>query len=605
MPKAAESKSPVKEVKSPAEKSKVGVKVETPMSCAETPSGGKDKETSAEVAAEVAAVALALEKEEEEATALVDESVEVDDDGGDEDWQVEERKLREENKKRDNENRKKNNKMGIKEKVELLDNLLQKAAAYTAFLKQRMKDTTGKEEGAGAATKKIPKKRDGQFEYQERDPRQPKLVEGIMRKYQVEGLMWICSLYENGLNGILADEMGLGKTVQAVSFLAHLYGQKVKGPFMVVVPLSTISNWQREFKRWAPSVDVLLYHGSKEDRLNMRIKYGFETPKARPKSADAFPVLLTSFEVAMNDGKKLQNLDWKYLIVDEGHRLKNKDCRLLRELKALKADQRLLLSGTPLQNNLTELWSLLHFILPDIFQDLQTFQTWFDFDEQLHSDGGTQKIIEDEGKNKTISKLHTILDPFLLRRLKTDVLTFLPAKREYVIQSPMTQMQMKYNRAIADKTLESVINESNLDYKLGENGGWEEFKAVGKSATSLQNIMMQMRKNCNHPYLFQGPIDGMGQLVVDERMVLGAGKLVILDRMLKQLREDEDKPLIFFQLSLACSLSLSLSLFSLSLSLSLSPSLSLPHAHTLGMRSWNAKGTTQRMRRIFFFIFCF
>jgi ATP-dependent DNA helicase len=191
---------------------------------------------------------------------------------------------------------------------------------------------------------------------------------------------------------------------------------KVKGPFMVVVPLSTITNWQREFNRWAPAVDVLLYHGSKEEREAMRRQYGFETRKAKSKTGEAFPVLLTSFEVAMNDGKKLQNLDWKYLIVDEGHRLKNKDCRLLRELKALKADNRLLLSGTPLQNNLTELWSLLHFILPEIFQDLQTFQTWFDFDETLQTEDGTQKIIEDEGKNKTISKLHTILDPFLLRR---------------------------------------------------------------------------------------------------------------------------------------------------------------------------------------------
>jgi ATP-dependent DNA helicase len=269
----------------------------------------------------------------------------------------------------------------------------------------------------------------------------------------------------------------------------------------VVVPPSTITNWQREFHQWAPSVDVLLYHGLKEERQAMREKYGFEKPKKK-KSGEAIPVILTSFEVAMNDGKKLQNLDWKYLIVDEGHRLKNKDCRLLRELKALKADNRLLLSGTPLQNNLTELWSLLHFILPDIFQDLQTFQTWFDFDEQLHSEDGTQRIIEEEGKNKTISKLHTILDPFLLRRLKTDVLKFLPPKREYVILAPMTQKQMKFNNAIRDRTLESEIKEANTEFEMGEQG-WEKCTTVNKSATSLQNIMMQMRKNCNHPYLFQ------------------------------------------------------------------------------------------------------
>jgi hypothetical protein len=172
----------------------------TPKSCAETPSS---KDGDASVSAEVEAVALALEKDGEEEVVAVVEAEDGGDDG-DADWVEEERKLREENNKREEENRKKNNKMGMKEKVALLDNLLQKAAAYTAFLRERMKDATDKESGAGAAPKKSPKKRDGQFEHQERDERQPKLVQGVMRKYQIEGLMWICSLYENGLNGILA-----------------------------------------------------------------------------------------------------------------------------------------------------------------------------------------------------------------------------------------------------------------------------------------------------------------------------------------------------------------------------------------------------------------
>ena len=194
--------SPAKD-KSPAgKKAKAGRKVDTPMSCAETPTGGKDGDAS--IAAEVEAVALALEKEEEEEAAVAETEEKEDDDEGDADWVEEERMLREENKKREEENRRKNNKMGMKEKVALLDNLLQKAAAYTAFLRDRMKDTSEKDEPGGGATKKSPKKRDGQFEHQERDPRQPKLVEGVMRKYQIEGLMWICSLYENGLNGILA-----------------------------------------------------------------------------------------------------------------------------------------------------------------------------------------------------------------------------------------------------------------------------------------------------------------------------------------------------------------------------------------------------------------
>lgn len=187
----------------------------------------------------------------------------------------------------------------------------------------------------------------GKAGQEERDPRQPALVTGaIMRKYQVEGVLWMASLYENGLNGILADEMGLGKTLQTIAFIAHLYEMKVFGPFLVVAPLSTIQNWSREFSRFAPSVPTIVYHGSKDDRKEMR-------EKITERKGMEWPVVITSFEVAMNDAKILSRLpkggSWKYLVVDEGHRLKNKDCRLLRELKALPTDNRLLLSGTPLQ----------------------------------------------------------------------------------------------------------------------------------------------------------------------------------------------------------------------------------------------------------------
>ncbi|EKX35088.1 hypothetical protein GUITHDRAFT_158768 [Guillardia theta CCMP2712] len=370
---------------------------------------------------------------------------------------------------------------------------------------------------------------------------------GVMRKYQIEGMMWICSLYENGLNGILADEMGLGKTIQSVSFLAHLYSMGVKGPFMIVAPLSTVTNWQREFARWTPSIETVLYHGSKEERRALREQIGFENKVKHPPSK-SFPVIITSFEVAMNDAKKLANLNWKYLIVDEGHRLKNKDCRLLRELKSLNSDNRLLLSGTPLQNNLTELWSLLHFILPDIFQDLATFQTWFDFDEELHAEKGTARIIEEESKNKTVSKLHAILDPFLLRRLKTDVLINLPKKREYILMAPLTESQEKINKSIADKSLDSFLSEQITEFEVTD-GNWERQGAVNNKAMSLMNVLMQMRKNCNHPYLFTAPFDSLGNIVVDERLVKSAGKLQLLDRMLTILRKNGHKVLIFSQMT--------------------------------------------------------
>jgi len=469
--------------------------------------------------------------------------IDSDDSGADDDWAKEEQKLRQENKKRIDAQKAKN-KMSTREKVVLLENLLQKAAAYTAFLRQRMKETSDTTDGAAAGGKKR-KIEDGV----DRDPRQPELLTGgILRRYQIEGVTWISSLYENGLNGILADEMGLGKTVQVVGFIAHLHSMKVNGPFLIVVPLSTITNWQREFARWAPTIATCLYHGSKEDRKQIREEWGFERKQKQVRKG--FPVIITSFEVAMNDGKKLQNVSWKYLVVDEGHRLKNKDCRLLQELKAMQTDNRLLLSGTPLQNNLSELWSLLNFILPEIFQDLTTFQTWFDFDEDLHGDGGTQRILEEEKSNQTISKLHTILDPFLLRRLKTDVLFNLPIKREYLILAPLTETQLRYNHAIANRSLGELIEgDAAKDFVQDDKGGWSKTAAVNDKASSLQNILMQMRKCCNHPYLFQAPLDPSGNVTVDERLVESAGKLKLLDRMLVTLKEKGHKVLIFCQMT--------------------------------------------------------
>jgi ATP-dependent DNA helicase len=195
---------------------------------------------------------------------------------------------------------------------------------------------------------------------------------GALRDYQLAGVEWLISLWENGLNGILADEMGLGKTLQTISFLAHLKSMQVSGPYLIVAPLSTLANWVNEFKRFAPSINVILYHGSKEERQHMINR---KMPKKKETSSD-FPVVVTSYEIIMNDRKHLQRYNWKYIVVDEGHRIKNMNCRLIKELKTYSSANRLLLTGTPLQNNLAELWSLLNFLLPDIFDDLDMFQSW-------------------------------------------------------------------------------------------------------------------------------------------------------------------------------------------------------------------------------------
>ncbi|SPO27979.1 related to proliferation associated SNF2-like protein [Ustilago trichophora] len=277
---------------------------------------------------------------------------------------------------------------------------------------------------------------------------QPKLVTGAkMREYQLDGLEWLISLYENGLNGILADEMGLGKTLQTISFLAHLREKGVWGPFLVVAPLSTINNWVLEFERFTPDIPALMYHGDPEERRTLRDRH-LRMPRDKEKQKD-FPIVVTSYELVIRDRKWLANYPWKFIVVDEGHRLKNLNCRLIRELKTYRSANRLILSGTPLHNNLAELWSLLNFILPDIFDDLATFETWFDFSD-IHEEQGQSRILSKENSTQVITQLHEILKPFLLRRLKNDVETDLPPKKEYLLYAPLTELQKElYNSVVS------------------------------------------------------------------------------------------------------------------------------------------------------------
>ncbi|KAI9739342.1 MAG: hypothetical protein M1834_007555 [Cirrosporium novae-zelandiae] len=291
--------------------------------------------------------------------------------------------------------------------------------------------------------------------------RQPKLVTGgIMRKYQLEGLEWLSSLYENGLNGILADEMGLGKTVQTISLIAFLREKGIPGPYLIAAPLSTLSNWVDEFKRWTPDIPTVLYHGSKPDREEIR-----QTRMKEQRSWD-FPVVCTSYEICMNDQKFLSKYDWKYIIIDEGHRLKNLNCRLIRELKLYRSANRLLITGTPLQNNLSELWSLLNFLMPEIFDTLETFESWFDFSAVLDKDGH-KEIIEKERKNSLIASLHAVLKPFLLRRVKGDVESSLPPKREYILYAPLTVEQKELYHAILEGSSRTYLENKVLETIAG------------------------------------------------------------------------------------------------------------------------------------------
>ena len=306
-----------------------------------------------------------------------------------------------------------------------------------------------------------------------RSAKQPDSVTGgLMRTYQLEGLEWLTSLYENGLNGILADEMGLGKTIQTISFIAFLREKGVHGPFLIAAPLSTTSNWVNEFKRWTPSIPVVLYHGSKQEREEIRRK------KLRSPGSKDFPVICTSYEICMNDRKFLAHYGWKYIIIDEGHRIKNLDCRLIRELQSYESANRLLITGTPLQNNLTELWSLLHFLMPTIFDKLESFEAWFDF-SALKEKNGYEQILSEEKRKTLVTSLHAILKPFLLRRVKADVETSLPKKREYVLYAPLTQSQRELYQEILEGNSRAYL----------ENKAFETFSREGTPGSTRSSAL--------------------------------------------------------------------------------------------------------------------
>eukprot|EP00798_Chlamydomonas_sp_ICE-L_P024975 gene24975-10636_t len=263
------------------------------------------------------------------------------------------------------------------------------------------------------------------------------LMTAELRDYQLKGVRWLASLHRNGLNGILADQMGLGKTIQTIGFLSLLNTKGVGGPFLVVGPLSTLPNWVNEFHRFCPSLPPLLYHGDKKEREHLRrtrLKLA-----AHGKVPEGFPVIVTSFEIVIADAKFLQQYKFKYMVVDEGHRLKNFNCKLIRELKLIPAENRLLLSGTPLQNNLSELWSLLNFLMPDA-------------------------LLAAEQRARAVSKLHGILKPFVLRRLKSDVEISLPGKMEVILYAGMSKTQENINRQLLEGSLlKELVDKANKD----------------------------------------------------------------------------------------------------------------------------------------------
>jgi SNF2 family DNA or RNA helicase len=299
----------------------------------------------------------------------------------------------------------------------------------------------------------------------------PFLMKLPLREYQHIGLDWLVTMYEKRLNGILADEMGLGKTIMTIALLAHLACEKgIWGPHLIVVPTSVMLNWETEFLKWCPAFKILTYFGSAKERKYKRQGW---------LKQNSFHVCITTYRLVIQDSKVFKRKKWKYLILDEAHLIKNWKSQRWQTLLNFNSKRRILLTGTPLQNDLMELWSLMHFLMPHIFQSHQEFKDWF-------SNPISGMVEGQEKVNKeVVDRLHNVLRPFILRRLKRDVEKQLPMKHEHVINCRLSKRQRNlYEDFIASSETQATLANGNF--------------------FGMISVIMQLRKVCNHPDLFEG-----------------------------------------------------------------------------------------------------
>ncbi|XP_012873811.1 PREDICTED: chromodomain-helicase-DNA-binding protein 1-like isoform X1 [Dipodomys ordii] len=327
-----------------------------------------------------------------------------------------------------------------------------------------------------------------------------------LRPYQLEGVNWLAQCFHCQNGCILGDEMGLGKTCQTIALFLYLAGRlNDEGPFLILCPLSVLNNWKEELERLAPDLSCITYAGAKEERAHLQ--HGL-------KEESHFHVLLTTYEICLKDASFLKSFPWSVLVVDEAHRLKNQNSQLHKTLTEFSVVFRILLTGTPIQNSLSELYSLLSFVEPELFSREQVE----DF---------VQRYQDIEKESTSASELHRLLQPFLLRRVKAEVAAELPRKTEVVIYHGLSALQKKYYKAILMKDLDAFENEM--------------------AKKKLQNVLSQLRKCVDHPYLFDGvepePFE------IGEHLVEVSGKLHLLDKLLAFLYSRGHRVLLFSQMT--------------------------------------------------------
>lgn len=369
----------------------------------------------------------------------------------------------------------------------------------------------------GALKTRLEKIRKDDFRNLEKTTQPETLEGGKLMEYQLQGLNWLYYKWFTQKNAVLADEMGLGKTIQIIGFLATLVQEHHCYPFLAVVPNSTCPNWRREIKRWAPSLRVVAYYGSRESR-DLAYKHELYPDNAKDLRCH---VVITSYDAAADENcrKFFKGVPWQGLIVDEGQRLKNDKNLLYSALAALKCPFKILLTGTPLQNNQRELFNLLHF-LDDSFDAAALDEEFAELDHEK------------------IGKLHDMIRPFFLRRTKAQVLTFLPPMAQIIIPVSMSIVQKKLYRSILAKNpdLMKAIFSTEGNVKQGERG-------------SLSNILMQLRKCLCHPFVYNKSIEDrhVDMAASHRNLVDASSKLKLLELLLPRLKERGHRVLIFSQ----------------------------------------------------------
>ncbi len=369
-----------------------------------------------------------------------------------------------------------------------------------------------------------------------------------LRDYQVEGVRWMLACWYRHRGCILADEMGLGKTVQVTAVLEHLHRvENLLGPFLIVVPLSTIEHWRREIELWTDMILCMYHDISGGSYLRDVIREYEWYYKCRSRRVLKFQVLVTTYDDLIRDTEELSEIPWRSVVVDEAHRLRNRNSKLLeclmtvmqRGMTSYDFQHRILMTGTPLQNNVEELWSLMNFVEPTTFSSRENFMDRY-------------KDMETENQVRSLQKK---IAPHMLRRVKEDVAHDIPPKEETMVDVELTMLQKRYYRAIFEK------NHAIL-FQVG--GG-----SARTAMPNLMNIQMELRKCCNHPFLVRGvedhEVDAMvedmmkeaGKGMLSEKEVARArlerglvqcsGKMILLDKLLPKLRSEGHKVLIFSQ----------------------------------------------------------